>query len=163
MVGKRLNRWEIATLIIIVVVFGFAIATAGGEIAATTKPMPCPERGLSVNAEVIKIVDGDTIDCRVTLDFRVRLLDCWAPESRTRDLAEKQRGLAAKGYMLDLADGKAVRVFIPGSGTLGEMLTLDRILGRVYVLDASGEPERSDLSWQMIAGGHATAEKERAK
>jgi endonuclease YncB( thermonuclease family) len=157
MAPNRITRIEV----VVAVVLAAAIGNVWGDdllSVPVATPTPCPERGLSVNAEVIKIVDGDTIDCRVTLDFRVRLIDCWAPESRTRDLEEKARGLAAKGYMLELADGQAVRVFIPGSGTLGEVLTLDRILGRVYVL-TDGEPSEADLSFQMVEAGHATTTK----
>ena len=52
--------------------------------------------------ELIKVVDGDTIDCWIDLGFKTRLkkrvrymgLDTW--ESRTRDLEEKKKGLACK-------------------------------------------------------------------
>ena len=48
--------------------------------------------------ELIKVVDGDTIDCWIDLGFKTRLkkrvrymgLDTW--ESRTRDLDEKKKG-----------------------------------------------------------------------
>lgn len=49
-----------------------------------------------------RVVDGDTIDVLVDQGFhtfrdvRVRLAGIDAPETRTRDLAEKERGLAAK-------------------------------------------------------------------
>ena len=55
------------------------------------------------NATLDRIVDGDTFDCILDLGFdvklhkqRVRLAGIDTPESRTRDLAEKNRGLAAK-------------------------------------------------------------------
>ena len=50
------------------------------------------------------IVDGDTLDVTVDLGFdithkiRVRLLGIDTPESRTRDLEEKARGLESKKY-----------------------------------------------------------------
>lgn len=56
-------------------------------------------------AELVKVVDGDTIDVRIDLGFkiymrtRLRLYGINTPESRTRDLNEKNLGLAAK-YML---------------------------------------------------------------
>ena len=50
-------------------------------------------------------VDGDTVDVDIDLGFdvvlkkqRVRLHGINAPESRTRDLEEKEKGLAAKEY-----------------------------------------------------------------
>ena len=56
------------------------------------------------NAEVKKVVDGDTFDILIDLGFdtfrkgRVRLYGINTPESRTKDLAEKQMGLAAKEF-----------------------------------------------------------------
>lgn len=55
-------------------------------------------------AEVRKVVDGDTFDILIDLGFdtyrhgRVRLYGVNTPESRTKDLAEKQKGLAAKEF-----------------------------------------------------------------
>ena len=52
--------------------------------------------------EVVKVVDGDTIDVVIDLGFdlskkeRVRLAGIDTPESRTRDLDEKKLGLEAK-------------------------------------------------------------------
>ena len=53
-------------------------------------------------AELTRIVDGDTLDCIIDIGFsvfvkkRIRLhgIDTW--ESRPRDLEEKKKGLAAK-------------------------------------------------------------------
>ncbi len=53
-------------------------------------------------AKVIRVVDGDTIEAMIDLGFdtwisiTVRLNGINTPESRTRDLEEKKRGLAAK-------------------------------------------------------------------
>jgi len=50
------------------------------------------------NAIVDKVVDGDTIDVTIDLGFktwkkvRVRMEGMNAPESRTRNLEEKERG-----------------------------------------------------------------------
>ena len=57
-----------------------------------------------------KIIDGDTIDVTLDLGFdvctrqRVRLLGIDTPESRTRDLEEKKKGLAAKAFTKDLLE-----------------------------------------------------------
>ena len=59
-------------------------------------------------AELLRIVDGDTLDCLVDIGFdvfvkkRVRLfgMDTW--ESRTKDLEEKEKGLAAKARLKEL-------------------------------------------------------------
>ena len=63
------------------------------------------------NIELLRVVDGDTIDAKIDLGFdvsikkRVRFLGVDTPESRTRDLEEKARGLAAKERVKDLLEG----------------------------------------------------------
>ena len=53
-------------------------------------------------ATVLGVVDGDTVDLMVDLGFqvhhkiRVRLYGINTPESRTKDLKEKELGLKAK-------------------------------------------------------------------
>ena len=60
------------------------------------------------NAEVLRVVDGDTIDVLIDVGFstfkkeRVRLYGINTPETRTRDLEEKQKGLAAKDRLEEL-------------------------------------------------------------
>tara|TARA_B100001093_G_C26662049_1_gene942269 strand:- start:202 stop:603 length:402 start_codon:yes stop_codon:yes gene_type:complete len=64
--------------------------------------------------EIVKIVDGDTIDVAVDLGFdtwirgsggRIRLYGVDTPESRTRDKKEKQYGLAAKSFVEQFFEG----------------------------------------------------------
>lgn len=56
------------------------------------------------NAEIKKVVDGDTFDIIIDLGFdtlrkgRVRLYGVNTPESRTKNLEEKKMGLAAKEF-----------------------------------------------------------------
>lgn len=56
------------------------------------------------NAEVKKVVDGDTFDIIIDLGFdvlkkgRVRLYGVNTPESRTSNIEEKEKGLAAKEF-----------------------------------------------------------------
>ena len=60
------------------------------------------------NAKCLKVVDGDTVDATVDLGFdtwkkiRIRLVGINTPETRTRDLEEKAKGLAAKNFLIDL-------------------------------------------------------------
>ena len=57
-----------------------------------------------------KIVDGDTFDCIVDCGFsimhkiRVRMYGINTPESRTRDLAEKAKGLESKKRLTELIE-----------------------------------------------------------
>jgi len=56
-------------------------------------------------AEVVRVVDGDTIDVIIDIGFntftkkRLRFSRIDAYESRTRDLEEKKLGLAAKAFV----------------------------------------------------------------
>ena len=61
------------------------------------------------NAILDRVVDGDTVDVTLDLGFdvklhkqRCRLAGIDTPESRTRDLAEKKLGLAAKKRLEEL-------------------------------------------------------------
>ena len=60
------------------------------------------------NCNVVKVVDGDTVDVDIDLGFgmwlkneRIRLYGIDTPESRTRDPEEKQAGLYAKKVVQD--------------------------------------------------------------
>jgi len=86
-------------------------------------------------AQLIRVIDGDTLDCRIDLGFsvfvkkRVRLMgiDTW--ESRTRDLEEKKKGLAAKSRLIELlqADAGEFTLISYGVGKFG------RVLGEIEV------------------------------
>ena len=60
--------------------------------------------------EIVKVVDGDTVDVVIDLGFdlskkeRVRLAGIDTPESRTRDAAEKKLGLQAKARNKELIE-----------------------------------------------------------
>ena len=66
------------------------------------------------NIEVLRVIDGDTIDANIELGFdvkikkRVRFMGSNTPESRTRDLEEKKRGLAAKARLKVLLKSKEI-------------------------------------------------------
>jgi micrococcal nuclease len=58
---------------------------------------------------VVKVVDGDTVDVDIDLGFgvwlkdeRVRMMGIDTPESRTRDKVEKKCGLASKAKLKEL-------------------------------------------------------------
>ena len=101
------------------------------------------------NATLERIVDGDTFDCCLDLGFdvklhkqRVRLSGIDTPESRTRDLAEKKLGLAAKERLKELCAGK-LKVKSLGKGKYG------RILRIPYTEDGK------DICEILIKEGHA--------
>jgi|TARA_R110001583_G_scaffold142136_1_gene294424 micrococcal nuclease len=101
------------------------------------------------NATLDRIVDGDTFDCILDLGFdvklhkqRVRLAGIDTPESRTRDLAEKKLGLAAKERLKELCFGK-FKVKSLGKGKYG------RIIGIPYTENGA------DICQMLIEEGHA--------
>jgi len=102
--------------------------------------------------EVTKIVDGDTLDVDIDLGFatkltkqRIRMLGIDTPESRTRDLEEKARGLLSKKFLLGLCPvGSTIRLRSHGKGKFG------RILGEIF----TPEGEVS-INKQMCDEGYA--------
>ena len=87
------------------------------------------------NAICTRVIDGDTIDARVDLGFsvwfdcRVRLMGIDAPETRTKNLEEKQAGFKTKAFLeaiMDDCDHKFV-LKSHGVGKFG------RCLGTIYV------------------------------
>ena len=64
---------------------------------------------------IIKIVDGDTVDVDIDLGFgmwikdeRVRMMGIDTPESRTRDKVEKKFGLASKERLKSMLGKKGI-------------------------------------------------------
>ncbi len=102
------------------------------------------------NATLDRVVDGDTVDALVDLGFdtwkkvRIRLMGIDAWESRTRDLEEKEKGIAAKNRVIEIlkqGDNK----FILKSHGVGKY---GRCLGEIIV-------EGVNINNQLINEGHA--------
>tara|TARA_R110002020_G_scaffold463638_4_gene683795 strand:+ start:1392 stop:1838 length:447 start_codon:yes stop_codon:yes gene_type:complete len=86
--------------------------------------------------EVLKIIDGDTVDVDIDLGFgvwlkneRVRLYGIDTPESRTRDLEEKKFGLAAKERLKELLKDDVYLRTMVGRGGEDMKGKFGRILG----------------------------------
>lgn len=81
-------------------------------------------------ATVRRWVDGDTVDVDIDLGFgiifhnqRIRLYGIDAYESRTRDLEEKSKGLAAKEFVNEVAPvGSKVTLVTYKEGKYGRIL-----------------------------------------
>jgi len=91
--------------------------------------------------KVVKVVDGDTVDVDIDLGFdvilknqRVRLAGIDAPESRTRDLVEKQFGLLAKEVVQDMLSEGLIVLSCTEYDSKGKF---GRILGDFIVNDVS--------------------------
>ena len=105
-----------------------------------------------------RVVDGDTIDALIDVGFdiwikkRIRYsgIDTW--ESRTRDLAEKAKGLEAKARNKELlkeisSKSGYFRLKSHGVGKYG------RVLGEIFIEDAEGK--QWNINETLIKEGHA--------
>ena len=105
-----------------------------------------------------RVVDGDTIDALIDVGFdiwvkkriRYKGIDAW--ESRTRDLDEKKKGLAAKERnkkLLEEVSSKPgyFRLKSYGVGKYG------RVLGEIFIQDETGNT--ICVNKQLITEGHA--------
>ena len=85
------------------------------------------------NGTLVRVLDGDTIDCYIDLGFDLKIkkrirymgIDTW--ESRTRDLDEKVKGLAAKARNKELLEAGTFKIVSHGTGKFG------RVLGEIFV------------------------------
>ena len=102
------------------------------------------------NAICTRVIDGDTIDARVDLGFkvwiecRIRLNGIDTPETRTKDLDEKRQGLAAKEYLKTIMNGSGGGFTLESHG-IGKY---GRCLGTIYV---NGE----DINKRLLDEGYA--------
>ena len=104
------------------------------------------------NATLVKVLDGDTIDAYIDLGFDLKIkkrirymgIDTW--ESRTRDLEEKKKGLAAKARNKELLEVGTFKIISHGTGKFG------RVLGEVFVETENGLESVNQI---LINEGHA--------
>jgi len=110
------------------------------------------------NIKLDRVVDGDTIDAIIDLGFdvsikkRVRFLGVDTPESRTRDLEEKARGLAAKERVKELLEGaNTIQLNSHGVGKYG------RCLGELHIDIVDGQEKMTleSVNELLIKEGHA--------
>ena len=104
-------------------------------------------------AKLLRVIDGDTVDCVIDLGFnvrlkeRVRLKGIDTPETRTRDLEEKKRGFAAKERVQEAfkySDEFTIITEIDKKGKYG------RILGTIMLPD-----RKISLNQMLLDEGHA--------
>ena len=88
-------------------------------------------------AKLDRVIDGDTVDANIDLGFditihkRIRLAGIDTPESRTRDLEEKAKGLASKDKLIELLGNGD---FVLESKEVGKY---GRVLGTLLVEDVN--------------------------
>ena len=98
------------------------------------------------NCTIDRIIDGDTVDVHIDLGFgivmqsqRVRIAGIDTPESRTRDLIEKQFGLASKKRAEELLPVGEKFVLLTQLDRRGDVKTgkFGRILGDFQIGDST--------------------------
>ena len=109
-------------------------------------------------AKLERVVDGDTIDALIDVGFdiwvkkRIRYKGIDTRESRTRNLDEKKKGLAAKDRNKELLEEISskpgyFRLKSYGVGKYG------RVLGEIFILDNKDNP--ININETLIKEGHA--------
>ena len=111
------------------------------------------------NANIVRVIDGDTIVCNIDLGFdtwihneHVRLLGINAPEVRTRDPIEKVAGIEAKKYVerffAQYENKIVLETFYDSTGKYGRTLAI------VYVVDPENDRLIS-LNDKLVEEGYA--------
>jgi micrococcal nuclease len=104
--------------------------------------------------QILKVVDGDTIDASIDLGFdislekRIRLAAVDTPESRTSDANEKKYGLESKEWLkhkVENAKNILIKTELPDSTE-----KYGRIIGHLFIND-----QAISLNEQMIDAGMA--------
>lgn len=115
--------------------------------------------------KILRIVDGDTVDVDIDLGFgvwihkeRVRIMGIDTPESRTRDLVEKQFGLAAKQFLKDLmpiGSQQIIKTQKDKTGKfgriLGDFILEDRLLSQLMIENYHAVPYFGDSKEDIYA------------
>lgn len=107
------------------------------------------------DANLVKVVDGDTVDVDIELGFgiqltneRVRIMGIDTPESRTSDKVEKVFGLAAKNRLKELLHGGCILITTEDKKGEDEVGKFGRVLGDFAVGDKT-------VTEILIEEGHA--------
>jgi endonuclease YncB( thermonuclease family) len=129
-------------------VLSLALALFLGVGAATASLAGEQLRG-PVDAEVVRVVDGDTIEVRAliwfgqSVDVRVRINGVDAPEMEARCADERRRALQARDYLVQRVGGGYVRL---------SSVVYDKYGGRVRAIVSDGG---GDVGSALIAKGLA--------
>jgi endonuclease YncB( thermonuclease family) len=160
---ERLRRWVIGwrspavAMAVCLVLVGQSFAPAAAIADEIQGP---PEIGWSTPCTIVSVYDGDTITVEVRRRYRVRLIDCWAPELNKK--AERAAGLESKAALETRVDLGSIsgeskgRLFVPlherkdGVVYPGDSTTLSRVAGWVWE-----EGSDESLNHYMVRTGYA--------
>lgn len=119
------------------------------------------------NAEVVRVVDGDTVIANVDVGFdmwkrcNIRLYGINTPETRTKDLNEKAEGLEAKARLIELLELSNNKFVLESKGldkygrSLGVLWTGYHWV-ETYPGISADRPVEISLNDLLVAEGHAT-------
>lgn len=97
-------------------------------------------------------MDGDTISITMELPMRIRIRDCWAPETNKGPEHSRVMGRKAAEYMRDmLPEGTRIIVDVPTEEAVGlqSVMSFGRVAADVYLEDGR------DVSYLLCQDGHA--------
>ena len=108
--------------------------------------------------EIVKVLDGDTIDVIIDLGFdlykkeRVRIAGVDTPEKRTRDLEEKALGEDATNWLKEQLDGaiSGEDDLVIRTELVGGMGKYGRLLGWLYIGDETERYPSANLVYQIL-------------
>mgnify|MGYP000132587241 CR=1 FL=1 len=136
----------------VVLCLGLCAALAAPAAEAGPRDGPT-EPAYLYRAEVVRVIDGDTIVVDIDLGFytwlheqRIRLSGIDAPPARG---AQKAAGIAATDFLKSLVDGREIIIRTFKASDRGDAKgKYGRWLGRIYV-------DGLDVNQRMIDAGHA--------
>ncbi len=149
---KEFAGWTLVIIFIMWVLVAKIVFSVNLDDEKEIQLIDKPDNGITTEVYLISVIDGDTIDVEIRKTIRIRLLDCWAPETRTKDKEEKARGLKSKKYLETFIADKELTLFVPETKKFSDMFTFGRILGHVWA-------DEKNISQEMVESNHATMSK----
>ena len=121
---------------------------------AKRRTMAGPELGHVMRAQIVRVIDGDTVQLLLQLPATVRIKDLWSPELRGIDAIAGHKAKDALEKLLP--DGCQVKVKIgtEDASNLGDVFSFGRVVGEVYRMG-----DDDPVSEIMIQMGHGTRHK----
>lgn len=129
----KVTFW-ILTISIIAMVAAMVVEATGGIDGKADGREPPKEFGRYLTGKATRVIDGDTVEVEIKQTVVLRLRDCWAPETRTKNLVEKKAGIAAKDLLREAVEGQQVTVFVPDPKPehIGDEFSFGRLVGDIY-------------------------------
>lgn len=113
----------------------------------------CPPAGWTTTAVFDRNYDSDTPTLEIRKKLNIRLLECYAPEIRSKSKKEKELAIKGRDFVNKmLKEAKEIKLFIPtdGEDNIADVITLGRFLGYVFV-------DGVNLSYLLVKEGYAVA------